>query len=350
MNPIAVILTDTHLDQSNIEVNKSIYQQAIDFLIDNGLSTLIHMGDIFDSRKSQSQKVLIAFDQILQNLQSNGIRMIAIPGNHDKTDYDSAESFLSPFSGKSNFVLIKRGKIVNKSFISNNNEDLQMWIGFLPYFSNDIYLSELENIKKEMHENEIEKLDILITHIDIDGAVMNNGQKIESSIKTKHFNFVNNVYIGHYHDKMSWSNIHFLGASMQHNFGESSEKGMYILYDNGSVEFISLDFPKYIKYEVDIKSLSSKDIKDLEEEKNNGKDYIRVVLVGEEQDVKSFNIQRLKQIGVDVKLKVPEIEEKELQKIVKPFTLQTLNQQFAKFCKEKKIDHKKGMQYFNKLN
>lgn len=348
MEPVAVILKDTHLQEFNIETNISLFDQAIEFCKDNEIKTILHLGDIFHSRKSQPQIILTVFEQILDKIASAELQMIAIVGNHDKTDYDSKDSFLAPFKHHPALSLIEETGYERLQTSDGKNINL----AFASYFSEEIYVSKVKELNTyvEAWLRDIgEQQCIMCTHIGVNGAVMNNGMKIESSVKTSLFKQYKEVFIGHYHDGHSWSNIRYLGASLQHNFGERDGKGMDVLFSDYSTELVPLEYPRYIKYEVDVNSLTQKDLDDLRNEKQNSNDFLRVVLVGDEKDVKSYNIQALKQVGVDVQMKTPDIEISELQTRIEPFTTTTLLEQFETFCQENELDHAKGLEYFNKI-
>lgn len=342
-SPVAVIITDTHLKEDNIESNISIFDQVINFCLDNQIKNILHGGDIFHSRKSQSQLMLITFNKILDKIHQNGLHLISIVGNHDKTDYDQEHSFLSPYIHHPGLTLIENGWIENGEHL-DLNEDCSL--SFLSYFSEEIYLENLKKITSQLDKN---KRNFLLTHIGVNGAVMNNGTKIESSVKTSHFNDFEKVYIGHYHDGQSWKNIHYIGASLQHNYGERAKKGMQIMYNDGSVEFVELYFPRYIKHTINIKELTQKEIDELEEIRSVSEDHIKIVLVGEKKDLNEFNIQSLKQVGVEVELKQQDIEVEELNQRVEPFTAQTLKEQFKTFCEKNNLNFERGLKYFNQV-
>lgn len=340
--PIAVVLTDTHLSEQNLDVNISLFKQTIEFCLDNDIKTIIHNGDVFHSRKAQPQILLTAFEQILDEVLVARIHMIVVTGNHDKTDYDSPKSFLSPFKHHPALTLIETYNIIKFGYTN---------VAFLSYFNDNVYNEHLKQLvdqidsRDEYKDSEI----MLFTHIGVAGARMNNGVAIESDVTPKQFKRFNTVKIGHYHDGQSFANIHYIGASLQHNFGERPNKGLQVLYNDHSMELIQLESPQYIKYEIDVNSLTQKDLDDLREEKENGDNFLRIVLVGQEQEVKAYNVQALKMIGVDVQMKVPDIDITELQSTIEPFTNQSLIDQFGLFCEERELDQEQGNQYFSKI-
>lgn len=339
---IGALLTDTHMSEDNLHVQVSIFDQTIEFCVDNQLKYIFHGGDILHSRKSQSQIILTTFEKILDKIHAAGLQMISIVGNHDKTDYDSEESFLSSFKHHPGLRLIEQYDIDAFEGCA---------IAFLSFFSDTIYNEKLQLLKDKIKQEQTytQFPVMLLTHIGVNGARMNNGTAIESNVKVKQFDIFQTVKIGHYHNGQSFGNIEYIGASIQHNFGEGLNKGIQILFNDFTTELIPLEFPQYLKYEVDVTQLTQKDLDDLRQEKENSDNFIRVVLVGQEKDVKSYNIQSLKQVGVDIQMKVPDIEITELQKRIEPFTAQSLKQQFELFCQQNELDYEQGMVYFNSI-
>lgn len=340
--PIGVLITDTHMSEDNLQTQISIFDQTIEFCVDNGLKYIFHGGDILHSRKSQPQTLLIALEQILDKVHTAGLQMISIVGNHDKTDYDSKNSFLSSFKHHPGLRLIE-------TFDVDAFEGCA--IAFLSFFSDEIYKQQLDQLKQKIaKEQEHTQFPVmLLTHIGVSGARMNNGVTIESEVKVKMFDIFETVKIGHYHDGQSFANIHYVGASLQHNYGEGVGKGIQVLFNDFSTELVQLDFPQYLKYEVDVTQLTQKDLEDLKQEKESSNNFIRVVLVGDEKDVKSYNVNALKLAGVDVQMKVPEIQIRELQTRVEPFTAQSLLEQFELFCIQNELNHEQGMVYFTNI-
>lgn len=342
---IAAILADTHLKEDNIEVNKSIYRQASKIAQEYGLKVIDHAADIFNSRKSQSQTVLTAFKEILDELERDGITLNSCVGNHDKTDYGAVESFLDPFATHPAFNLIRD----SGGFFERGNDQIGYTeIVYLSYFSDEMYLKELERLNQNLTNEKT----VLITHIGIAGAVMNNGTVISSeSVIPSVFNKFALTLVGHYHDAqiLADGRIKYIGASLQHNFGELTGKGITILYDDLSTEVIPLKYPQYLKYEVSPKDITSKDIADLKKEKEESGDNIRIILTGSDADLKSFNKNILIEAGVSVQHKKEDIDAEELEQRVEAFDTNSLKVEFEVFCEKNNLDHAKGLKYFNQV-
>lgn len=338
--PIALFLTDTHLSENNIDNVKSVFRQAIEKAKEFGFNRIFHLGDIFHSRKGQIVVNLNAFNSILDECKSADVKLVVIPGNHDKQNYSSSESFLDTYQNHPAIELIKHcaGYPLND----------EIFLGLIPFFEDDVFISQF----KDMQEHGGKGIkNVLGTHIGCQGAVMNSGVAVESTITTNLFKDYDLVLIGHYHDpqELAEGKVKYIGASIQHNFGESSVKGATLLYDDLSIELIPFYFPKFTTYEVNVNDINLKDIADIKEEKTVSGDNIRIILKGKEGDVKSFNRADLQLAGIKVEIKENKIDKQELESRIEPFDAGSLSHEFEVFCKKNELNLEEGKKYFNKV-
>ena len=103
---IALLCTDFHLQPNNLSIVFDIHRQAIQVAKDRGIKQHIWLGDIFESRSSQREETLNTLTRIIEMYDEEGHSIICIPGNHDKTDYGSASSFLDSYKYHPSFDLI----------------------------------------------------------------------------------------------------------------------------------------------------------------------------------------------------------------------------------------------------
>lgn len=342
----AIIITDTHLNEKNIELNKSIFRQAKNIAINNGLKHIFHGGDIFDARKGQTDTLLKMFEDILDDLHKDDIVLIAIPGNHDKSDYSSMNSYLDPFKHHPAFKLIR-----SYGFEKTKNYNLYL----LPYFREaDVYPETLSYLLKDygVQLNQ-KKKHVLITHIAISGVRNNDGSLIENQLGENVFSKFDTVLIGHYHDKQKiGSKFHYIGSSMQHNYGEDLTKGFTVLKSDGSVVLIEAEFPKYVTVNIDILTTSKSDIVSFINKHENSEDNVRFVLFGKQEELKSIDQGIFKKAGIDVKFKPEEIvfNETEIEENhVISFDKKTIVDEFNNFIKINSINNEKqGLNYLKK--
>lgn len=101
-----IFISDTHFGVRNnsitwLESQKAfIYDQLIPYLkkIKDDRVTVIHLGDVFDSRSSISPMICMEADKIFQEISKYCDELIVIAGNHD---------FYSPIENDNNFTSLK---------------------------------------------------------------------------------------------------------------------------------------------------------------------------------------------------------------------------------------------------
>lgn len=263
--PLAVLVTDLHLKESNQEENFKVYKEAARIAKDFSIP-ILNGGDIFDSRKSQPQQNLLAFEYILVDLLK-GVEMYCIVGNHDKVDQSQKGSFLTPFKEHKNFHLIDTFGVLPL-------QDLDIY--FLSFFTDEVFQEYLHEISL-MLDN---RRKVLLTHIDIKGFSMNSTTLSEHGFETDVFTLFDKVIVGHYHDNSEKKNIEFIGATLQHNFGESETKGIRILYDDLTTEIVYLT-DKVSSY----KTIKVSTPEELYSIKIEGGGKHRVVFSGKREDI-----------------------------------------------------------------
>lgn len=333
----AIVLTDTHLNQNNIVQNLDIYKQAIHLAKKYNLDKVLHGGDIFDARKGQTDSLLKIFEEILDMFHENEITLVAIPGNHDKSDYKSDVSYLDPYKHHPGFNLLRSG-----GFAEEN-------IFMFPYFLEDGTFETL--LKEEVQKNykKISKDTILITHVAVNGVKNNDGSQIENNVKPNLFSKFKSVLIGHYHNKSTiGQNIFYIGSAFQHNFGEDVSKGFTLIMEDGTTQFVKAAFKEYKKVVIEIEKMSPKEIEKLAETYANSEDAIRFVFKGTHEKLQAIDKTRFTKLGIDVKRESDEIEvgveEAENNEFIS-FDQTSIAKEFNDFCDTNKLDKKQGNKY-----
>lgn len=330
--PIAVIGTDSHLKKDNEELVYSCFNQTKQLLDNLKIKTFFHGGDFFTSRNAQPEDSLRKAKEIFQLF--DGYDYYQIPGNHDKTKLDSENSYLDVFDKYC--TLIKGYDYVDLEGVR---------VHLIPYFKEDvnysIYLQKtVENIDKSVKN-------ILLTHIAITGVRNNDGSEVENTITPKIFKVFDSVIVGHYHNRsIIGDNIHYIGSMYSGNYGEDNNKGLTVLFSDGSHKHYQLDFPHYLKIEVDVSDKES--LREVEEEYKDTLHNIRLILKGEKGKLESIDKSELEEKGFNVKFEDSSIiASKDLSKgelII--FNRSNLKEAFEKFCISSEIkDNSKGLKY-----
>ncbi len=355
-NPLALILTDTHLKEDNIELVKDIWQQAIDRCKELKIGTIYFGGDFFTARKAQSLAVLQAANEILKSVRDNQINLTGIPGNHDKVDADSKDSYLDIFDEYFN--------LINGYYYDQVRKDI--CIHFIPYFKEDTsylpYLdSALQNIKTidEDYLLKVGKTDpkikhILITHIAVSGVRNNDYSVVDNNLDKKAFSTFDKVLIGHYHDHSQvGDNIFYIGSAYQANYGEDAIKGFTLIMEDGSISFIKSNFKEFIKVKIDITDKEA--VKDAEKKYKDSESNVRFVFEGEEAELKNVNKEKFSSLGIDISFKKDSAVPVDSTGLIEKansisFDRSNVKNAFETFCQTKHIeDNSIGLEYLNQI-
>lgn len=320
---------DLHIKEDNWKQVYSCVMEQIDFANKNEVKEIYFLGDIFNSRKSQSIDVLHAFSLILDYAEKRKVKIIAFPGNHDKTDYKNSISFLDSFKHHPYLELI-----VNPTVMGD--------VTLIPFFEDNTLIDLLEQQKPNKY---------LFSHFAVNGSVNNDGSKVESKIDKKLLSKFEHVFLGHYHNYSSpMKNVHHLPSIMQNNFGEDDEKGFTVIYEDGTFEIKKTNFKKFIKIKIDVNEIEKEELDELIEKNANSKDVVRFVISGSKENIAKIDKNNILLNGIEFDSKEDDIDvgvdfdEKE----IKSYDLENIKEIFEEFCEEKELDFEEGIKYFNK--
>ena len=325
---LAIIFNDIHLQSGNEdEVYKSTVHM-VEYANENKINNFIFAGDLFHSRSFQRLKVLQTLERMLDLFHSNGINLYMFPGNHDKTAYNSADSFLDVYK---HHPCVKFNRELKNIVLDGVSIDL------LPFFSDDLLIPMLEKA---------EGADILISHFEMAGSSHLGHVSKKVTINEKLLSKWNKVYLGHYHNHHEISkDITHLPSFRQENFGEDNKKGFALLHKDGTYELIKGSFKEYLKLSINLSETSNKEITRLIELHKNSDQTVRIEFSGSQEQCKALNKSQFKDTGIDIKLKYNEIYENEIKEpssIVEKYSKEQILDSFEEFCNDKDYDFKEG--------
>lgn len=332
-------MADSHLMEATKKVNRYIWQQAICVCLDYGIKTIYHLGDVFDSRKAQTQEMLMCFQRILEELEKEGIELIVIPGNHDKTDYQSADSFLHVFKHHPGVTVVDTSLSIEVGDCTHH---------FVPFF--DEKSGKYKEILDDVPTHFTRK-DILFTHIGVNEAVMNGGSIIEDHLDGDIFKDFSKVYVGHFHDyqELQDGKIVYMGSAFQENFGEDDQKGFQLLHEDGGISFLKSDFPEFKKIVIDINTTTKEEMIALKAEHENSEDHIRFVFQGDKTKLATIDKNEFVALGIDVKTEEFDIDIVDYsEQQVATFNNETIKKEWKEFTDEDSENQKTGNQYLEK--
>lgn len=346
---VAAIITDTHLSEKTSTTVGYIFTQLISRMKEEEVSKLYHAGDWFNSRKGQSLQVLKQTKEIIESLKASGIETFIIPGNHDKVDLDSEDSFLDIFD-EYGFNVVKNHTIDYFGEVETG----MLAVFMLPYFKETSqYPERLENLTGLGLSKNDKRPKVLITHVAVNGVKNNDGSEVVSELKEKAFKVFDHVYVGHYHNRSKVGHIEYIGSAYQANFGEDDQKGFSWLYSDGTIEFEKLKFPEFIKLNINVDSMNKEDsYKELLQiQKENPESNIRVSIIGDPSKLKAFSKNKLNEMGVQVTMIDQQIEDnKQTCEQVNVFDKSSVMSTFDKFSDEKQLEEKEKTYIKNKID
>lgn len=343
--PITIISSDWHLSRNNIDQIKDLVRQKIELAVKYNIKDVFCLGDVFNSRKSQEEVVLNSFGIILDMFMEANIRLICIPGNHDKVNLNSKESYLTPFKNYPNFYLIEDfgGVVIDK-----------IMFNMLPYFEEELYIQKLAELEQFLLTEKNDRKQFLLTHQALSGAINNNSSKVENDITTNKFDYFDKVLVGHYHNRVIQDKVYYIGSICQNNFGEDIDKGFTLVYSNGTIDFFKPITKEFQKISIDIDNISHEELK-LKIQGSLTKENVvyRFELIGDNSKLNSLDIETYKSMGVDIKLKNKESViniESAINNERVEFTNDLIVDEFVKFCGQENIeDIELGKNYLNKI-
>lgn len=346
--PIALISNDWHLEENNADQVISVILQKIEYynsLQDKNVR-FICLGDVFDSRKSQKEATLLAFNRILDLIHDDKIVLDCIPGNHDKTDYNSLNSYLDVFYHHPALNLYN-----DTAYFQVNG----IRFLFQPFISEDKWIQSIEQVKTKKTIDLSNT--VLLSHIAVNGSINNDNTKVESRITKDFLSDFRLILLGHYHNTHQVSkNIIHLPSIRQKNFGEDKIKGFTVLYDDFSYEIIKCVSKEYITLTLDASKVNSETINDIIDEFNKNKDNVnlRVEFRGSVAEAKSLYLSKLKANGI--KLKFVFLDNNQEHKmdlndieIVDFESNEKIIEAFKDFCEDRSINVDEGMVYLKQV-
>lgn len=328
----AAILTDTHGDHNNRELQLSIYQQFFAICQQNGLTRAFHAGDFFIDRKGQGLDTLYLFTEVGRLAKAHGVTLYIIPGNHDKTDQTSHRSYLGIYNHS--HIRVMDCRKPSNAYL--DDADFGIRYTFLPFFEETIYEQKLTALKRNLHPT---YKNVLITHVGLDGVLNNRGEQEERSIPVGKFRGFDLVLIGHYHNLNRISKeVIYIASTHQANYGEDEAKGITLLTPLLKAVQVPLDTPKWLKVRITNPDYTVRALAD-----HYGKyQHLKFEYHCTEEEYQTVDRAHLQRHGVEVgwvNSRTSRLNDDEAEKLAHTaaFTPAEVNKNFLHYCKEQAI-------------
>ncbi len=268
------IVTDTHFGARNDNQNFNEYffkfyeNTFFPTLIERGITTCVHMGDVVDRRKYISYRTAYDFrKRFIGKFQELGIDLHIIIGNHDTYYKNTNEvNSMEELVGTDRFKIYSEPEIVEFDGLP---------ILLMPWINANNYDKSIKALSET-------KADILMGHLEVNGFEMHRGQIAQGSYDKDLFRRFDTVFSGHYHHKSDDGQIYYLGTPYEIMWNDWDDpKGFHIFdtetrelerivnpytifkkiyYDDTENDYSKHDVEQYIEHYVKLIVVNKKDL------------------------------------------------------------------------------------------
>jgi len=223
------LLCDTHMGSRNDSMLfHNYFQKFFDEVFfpeikARGITTVVHLGDLFDRRKYINFNLLYESRKgILENPTSKGLDWHVLVGNHDCYHRDSNEvnSVRELCDHYPNWKVYEKPTEVVLGGLP---------ILFVPWLNPTILEAGLQTIADS-------KSKVLMGHLEIAGFHMDQAQISEHGLDKSIFEKYKHVFSGHFHHKSEDGPIKYLGAPYEMTFIDMNDPKGFHVFDTETLE------------------------------------------------------------------------------------------------------------------
>ena len=224
------ILNDTHCGCRNssdifMDYQERFYtEEFFPYLLENGITQILHLGDYYDNRKTINLKALNHNRRIfLDRLRDHNIHMDIIPGNHDVYFKNTIElNSLKELMGH----YINEVDILMDPIVRDYGG---VKFGLVPWICP-------ENEKEVLTFLDNCGADVIGGHFELAGFEMDKGIVCHTGMDPKPLERFETVLSGHFHTKSSKGNITYLGSQMEFFWNDAHDPKYFHIYDTETRE------------------------------------------------------------------------------------------------------------------
>lgn len=187
-------------------------------LEEEGITTVLHLGDLFDRRKYVDYYSLKRCrEYFFDPLESKGIKMHCLVGNHDialrnTLDINSPELLLKEYGNIEPISEPTEIEVFGKSFL------------MLPWICSANYNATMEKLKTTNSS-------FCCGHLEIAGFAMYRGMESHEGFDKNLFSGFDKTFSGHYHHRSSNGSIHYLGNPYELTFMDYNDPRGFHIFD-----------------------------------------------------------------------------------------------------------------------
>ena len=200
-----------------------------------GINTVIHMGDAFDSRKSiDYQSLEWAKRVVFDRLKKYDVHMIV--GNHD-CYYKNTNNVNSPELLLQTYSNIKTYSKVTEVTIHNLN------VLFIPWIN-------AENFEDTINAIKISNSKCTMGHLELNGFRAHRGHIMEEGMDGKPFEKFDRVFSGHYHTRSDDGRIFYLGNPYEMFWNDVNDTRGFTIFDTDTLTHTPVNNPYKLFYNI----------------------------------------------------------------------------------------------------
>ena len=204
-------------------------------LEEHSIETVIHMGDIFDSRKSIDLQSLewskrVVFDPLKK------YKVHAIVGNHDC------------YYKNTNFVNSPELLLKNYSNIKLYSKATEIKVGkrkilMLPWINSENYDDSLKILKKTTSK-------VVMGHLEVNGFRATRGHMMETGMDVSVFDRFERVFSGHFHTRSNDGKVYYLGNPYEMFWNDVNDPRGFTIFDTETLTHTPINNPYKLFYNV----------------------------------------------------------------------------------------------------
>ena len=235
------IITDTHYGarkgSKHLHDYFELFYRDVFFptLEEQGIDTVVHMGDVFDSRKSiDYQSLEWAKKVVFEPLKKYKVH--AITGNHD-CYYKNTNNVNSP-----ELLLVNYPNIKTYSKAQELTLD-KLKILMLPWINSENYEESLNLIEKTTSK-------IVMGHLEVNGFRATRGHMMETGMDVKVFDKFDKVFSGHFHTRSENGKIFYLGNPYEMFWNDVNDPRGFHIFDTETLTHTPINNPYKLFYNI----------------------------------------------------------------------------------------------------
>ena len=259
-----------------------------------GITTVIDMGDTFDSRKGIDFSALSwAKNNYYDRLQKMGVQVHTIVGNHtayykNTNEVNAVDLLLREYSNVTVYPEPTEVKFDKLKVL------------FIPWINQE----NLELTKQLIQKTSCK---IAMGHLELNGFRAHRGHVMEDGMDTKLFNKFERVYSGHYHTRSDDGKIYYLGNPYEMFWNDLNDTRGFHIFDTETCVHTPINNPYRMFYNIyyedtshqtfDTRDYENKIVKVVVRKKNDSKQFEKFIDklyssgVNELKVIENFQIQ-----------------------------------------------------------